>query len=115
MLHVIKNNTYVLIFKEFICKILFNRRYAKGSLYGGGIFPFWLYIKFYGKPSYRFSRKLGLNKFMSLMVTNIPGSLFHIGFFLDGLTLGNIIGFIISIVIFPYIFYFYHKNLYRKI
>lgn len=69
---------------EVIKRIIFNPKYAKGSLYGAGVFPFWIYIKFFGKPVYSFSRKLGMNKYFSLMMANILGSATHVNFFESG-------------------------------
>jgi hypothetical protein len=69
---------------QVIKGILVNKKYSRGSLYGAGIFPFWLYIKFFGKPVYLFSRKLGMNKYFSLMMANILGSAFHVNFFESG-------------------------------
>jgi len=76
--------------------VLFNPKYSRNSLYGAGIFPFWLYIAFFGKPVYKFSRKLGMNQFFSLMMANILGSLCHVTFFANGLV--EIPAFIISLL-----------------
>lgn len=93
---------------QTINHILFNPKYAKGSLYGAGIFPFWLYIKFFGKPVYLFSRKLGMNKYFSLMMANIPGSVFHAHFFDSGII--DLIPFIISLFSCAGCFYFFNKK-----
>jgi hypothetical protein len=89
--------------------LLFNPKYFSGSLYGVGVFPFWLYIAFYGKPVYRFSRKrLNLSRFFSLMMANIPGSAFHVGFFKHGWT--DVVGFVISLVTMTWTFTFMHQK-----
>lgn len=93
---------------KLLMPILYNKRYSYRSLYGSGIFPYWLYIKYYGKPAYVFSRKRGLNVYFSLMVANIPGSMFHVSFFKDG-TLSELLWFVISLVIFTSLFYGVHK------
>jgi hypothetical protein len=88
--------------------IIFNPKYSRKSLYGAGIFPFWLYIAFFGKPVYKFSRKLGLNQFFSLMMANILGSLCHVTFFANGLI--EIPAFIISLFTMASAFWFINKE-----
>lgn len=88
--------------------ILFNPKYNRGSLYGGGYFIFWIYIKYFGKPMYKASRRLGFNKFFSLMYANILGSLAHVGFFIWP-TKNNALIFIASLVICSAFFYLANK------
>lgn len=88
--------------------ILYNKKYANGSLYGGGVFPFWLYIKFFGNPVYKLCRKRGLSKIPSLMAANIPGSCFHVSFFSSGLR--DVPAFIVSLVMMALIFHFLNEG-----
>lgn len=88
--------------------IIFNRKYSSGSLYGFGVFPFWLYIAFFGKPIYKLSRKIGLNQFFSLMMANILGSVFHVNFFSSGLY--DIPAFIISLFTMASVFWLFNNN-----
>ena len=88
--------------------VLFNPKYSRNSLYGAGVFPFWLYIAFFGKPVYKFSRKLGMNQFFSLMMANILGSVVHVGFFSNGLV--EIPAFIISLLTMASGFWFMNKE-----
>ena len=97
-----------------IKNILFNKQYAKGSLYGVGVFPFWIYIKYFGKPVFKFCRrKLKLPRYWSIMASNILGSVAHVGFFLDGFNLKYIILFVGSLFIMTSLFWFTHI-LYQK-
>jgi len=81
-----------------IVNILYHPYYSKGSLYGAGVFPFWLYIKYFGKPVYKFCRKrLKLPKFFSVMASNLLGSAAHVGFFVSGFSWALILVFLISL------------------
>lgn len=82
--------------------ILVNKKYTSGSLYGYGIFPYWLYVKFIGKPIYKFMRRRKVPVFHSLMAANIIGSGFHVGWFSDGIL--DIAPFIISLLTMAYTF-----------
>lgn len=94
---------------RFISRLLYNPAYGGiKSLYGAGIFPFWLYIKYFGRPMYKRGRKLGFNKYFSLMMANILGSLFHVRFFINA-DIISIYLFIGSLIIFSGIFYLIHK------
>lgn len=94
-----------------IKNILYNPVYGRvNSLYGAGIFPFWIYIKYYGKPAYKLARRIGLNKYFSLMCANILGSLFHVSFFIKYNTI-ILCWFFISLILFSGIFYFIHKKM----
>jgi hypothetical protein len=62
--------------------ILYNRKYASNSLHGAGYFPFWIYIKYFGKPVYKLARKAGINIFFSIMASCTLGSLLQVGFFI---------------------------------
>lgn len=88
--------------------ILFNKKYTKGSLYGAGVFPFWLYIKFFGSPVYKFCRKRGLPEIPSLMGANILGSCFHVSFFASGFR--DVPAFFISLITMALIFHFMHMK-----
>ena len=99
----------LLVLCGIIRRFLFNKKYSRGSIYGAGVFPFWIYIKFYGKPVYRLSRKLGLNVFFSLMMANILGSAFHVGFFIIAKPM-TFVWFIISLIIFTNVFYWNHRR-----
>ncbi len=88
---------------------LYNPKYAgRKSLYGAGIFPFWIYIKYFGKPIYKKARKVGLNTYFSLMAANILGSLSHVKFFLNPKP-ESVLYFIWSLILFAGIFYGIHK------
>lgn len=89
-------------------RFFYNPKYRIGSLYGAGVFPFWLYIKFFGVPVYRFSRKLGLNKYFSLVMANILGSLTHVSFFSNGVS--DILPFFISLFSCGGVFYLLHRK-----
>ena len=94
---------------KIICNFLYNPNYAGSqSLYGAGIFPFWIYIKYFGKPMYRKARKVGLNKYLSLMIANILGSLAHVKFFINPEPESTLY-FIGSLILFAGIFYLIHK------
>lgn len=88
--------------------ILFNPKYYQGSLYGSGIFPFWLYIAFWGKPVYKFTRRLGFNRYFSLMSANIIGSASHAKFFSNGIL--DIPTFIISLITMTILFEIGHRK-----
>lgn len=87
---------------------LVNKKYTQGSLYGSGIFPFWLYIKFFGKPLYKKARRYHIPAFFSLMIANIPGSLAHVSFSLH-FNKWTILLFIMSLLIFPGLMWLNHK------
>lgn len=87
---------------------IYNKKYSKGSLYGLGIFPFWLYVKYFGKPVYRLCRKIGLPKYLSFCGAHTLGALFHINFFIIYDLSTSIILLIASYIIFPPLFYFPH-------
>ena len=92
---------------KFLLTILYNKKYRKGSLYGAGIFPFWIYIKFFGKPVYKLCRRIGINRFFSLMGANVLGSLSHVGFF-STFDLKTVVYFIGSLFLLTGIFYGLH-------
>lgn len=92
-----------------IGRFLYNPIYGgRKSLYGVGVFPFWIYIKYFGKPVYKKARKLGINTYFSLMAANILGSLAHVNFFING-TASTILWFIGSLILFAGIFFGIHK------
>ena len=88
---------------------LFNKKYCRGSLYGAGIFPFWLYIKFFGKPVYKMARKKGLNVYFSIMCANVLGSAFHVKFFIHQKPLSWVC-FLLSLLFFTTFFYVFHTR-----
>lgn len=84
------------------------------SLYGSGVFPFWLYIKFFGKPVYKFARKkLKLNVYFSINCAHVLGAFIHAIFPLITGTETTLfqfsLTFVISFLIFPPLFYLTHK------
>lgn len=81
----------------------------KNSLYGAGVFPFSIYIKYFGKPVYKKARKLGANTYFSLMAANILGSLIHVSFFINGTPI-KILWFIGSLILFTSLFFRLHKR-----
>ena len=99
------------MYKQFL-NILYNKKYSKNTLYGGGIFPFWIYSKYFGRPVYKKARKAGINVYFSIMCANILGSLFHVHSF-KNMELELVLYFILSLLIFTSIFYAIHKS-YRK-
>lgn len=100
--------TNALVMRRLV-SILFNKKYCKGSLYGAGIFPFWLYIKFFGKPVYKIARKKGFNVYFSIMCANVLGSASHVNFFIHRNPL-SLIYFLLSLLLFTTIFYVFHKR-----
>ena len=92
-----------------LSKILYNDDYAQNSLYGAGIFPFWLYVKYFGKPVFKFCRrKLKFPMYWAIMAANILGSAAHVGFFIGGFV-KSIIPFLISLFIMTSLFWAFHK------
>ena len=92
-----------------IGRFLYNPIYGgRKSLYGAGVFPFWIYIKYFGKPVYKKARKIGLNTYFSLMAANILGSLAHVGFFINE-TASTVFWFIGSLILFAGYFFGIHK------
>jgi len=95
-----------------ILSVLYNKKYSKNVLYGGGIFPFWIYLKYFGRPVYKKARKAGINIYFSIMCANVLGSLFHVHFF-SRMDLESVIYFMLSLLICTSLFYGIHKS-YRK-
>ena len=99
----------LLVLCGVIGRFLYNPIYGgRKSLYGAGVFPFWIYIKYFGKPVYKKARKIGANTYFSLMSANILGSLAHVNFFING-TASTILWFIGSLILFSGIFFGIHK------
>lgn len=97
-------------------KILYNKDYAKGSLYGFGIFPYWLYVKYLGKPIYKYCRRRKFSKYFSLNCAHVFGAAFHASFFLGAESLNSqLVKFIISFFVFPPLFWFIHKYIWKYI
>jgi hypothetical protein len=92
--------------------LMFNPAYTQGSLYGAGLFPCWLYIKYFGKPMYVRARRLGCNKYFSLMAANILGSGFHVDWFNNGWE--DVIPFIASLIIFTTFMTITRKFIYNR-
>ena len=91
-------------------KWLYREDLNRGSLYGAGVFPFWIYVKYFGKPVFKFcKRKLKFPTYWAIMATNILGSAFHVGFFLGGFTMKMIILFLSSLFIMTSLFWIFHK------
>ena len=91
-------------------RFLYNPIYGgRKSLYGAGVFPFWIYVKYFGKPVYKKARKFGINTYFSLMFANILGSLAHVNFFING-EFKDIIYFVISLLICATVFFILHKR-----
>ncbi len=92
-----------------IGRFLYNPIYAgRNSIYGASVFPFWIYIKYFGKPVYKKARKLGANTYFSLMAANILGSLAHVRFFING-TASTILWFIGSLILCSGILFGIHR------
>ena len=111
--HITNDKTTDNIFCRFeplviLRRLLYNKKYANGSLYGGGIFPFWLYIKFFGKPVYKFCRRMGMTKYISLTFAHTLGALAHVGFFIT-FEPYKLLMFGASYAILPPIFWLLHK------
>jgi len=93
--------------------IFLNKEYSRGSLYGAGIFPFWIYIKLFGKPFYKIARNLKCNKYFSLMSANLLGSAAHVNFFEKYDSVYTYIGFVGSLFLMTTIFYLFNKFYYK--
>lgn len=91
--------------------ILYNKNYANKSIYGAGYFPYWVYVKYFGKPMFKLGKKLKFNTYFSLMLSHILGAVAHSGFFINGFTYLNCSFFIVSMIIFPFIFLNLHKKI----
>lgn len=91
--------------------IFYNSNYDNKPLYGCGIFPFWIYLKYFGRPVYKFSRKkLKFNVYFSIFNSHFLGAFIHATpFLLEGKYFSSLIFFISSFIIFPFLFYLLHK------
>lgn len=93
-------------------KILYNKKYGGNVLYGGGIFPFWLYLKFFGRPVYKFCRKkLNLPPFIALSMAHTLGGVAHVFVpIFNGSYFAGFIKLLISYMVFTPLFWVVHKT-----